>query len=148
MIFQVWILHVSSPSTEVGTQAGYYTWRTRRNQRKVQATPDWWVAALISKGTYIRGLLYRWLQEESILYLSTRILGVYIKSSTGFSHICQAGSLNNTLLSQGCILENGPHCGNGGQNTHSKDEGGGSDCLGPAPRLISDHILSMTSSNN
>ena len=31
--------------------------------------------------------------------------------------------VNNTLLSQGCILENGPHCGNDGQNTPFKDEG-------------------------
>lgn len=33
------------------------------------------------------------------------------------------------LLSQGCVLQNGPHCGNGGPNVDSKDGGGGEEPL-------------------
>ena len=40
--------------------------------------------------------------------LLTRILKVYIKALTGFSHIYRSDCLNNTLLSQGCILEMAP----------------------------------------
>lgn len=41
----------------------------------------------------------------------------------GFSHVHRPDGLN-TLLSQGCILENGFHSGNGWRNLHSKDGGG------------------------
>lgn len=65
------------------------------------------------------------MEDELILTLPTRILGVYIEASIGFSHLFSPGGLNNTLLSQDCILENGSHCENGGRNVHSKDRGGG-----------------------
>lgn len=42
-----------------------------------------------------------------------------------FSHIFNLEGLNNTLLSQGCALENGCSCVNGGCNVHSKDQGEG-----------------------
>ena len=57
-------------------------------------------------------------------YLSARILKVYGKALTGFSHVYCPDVLNNTLLSSGCDLENGSHCGNGEQNVNSKDVGG------------------------
>lgn len=53
-------------------------------------------------------------------YLSTSILEVYMENLTGFNHICCPGTLRNTSLSQGCILGNNPHCGNGGQSICSK----------------------------
>lgn len=64
-------------------------------------------------------------------------------------HVHCPDGLNNTLLSQDCILENGFHCGNGGRmyisrtgvvvkNLH----------LLKSSSQISGHILSMTSSNN
>lgn len=40
-----------------------------------------------------------------------------------FSYIYQPDGLN-TLLSQGLVLENGSHYGNGGQRVHSKDAEG------------------------
>ena len=40
-----------------------------------------------------------------------RILKVYIEALTGFSHIFNPDSLNNTLLSQGCILGVSPTVG-------------------------------------
>ena len=39
------------------------------------------------------------------------------------------GGLSNTLLSQGCVLETGSHCENGGQKVHSKDRGESEDPL-------------------
>ena len=41
------------------------------------------------------------------LHQSTRMLKVYIEALTRFSHIHSPDGLNNTLLFQGCILENG-----------------------------------------
>ena len=42
---------------------------------------------------------------------------------TRFSHIFSPDGLTNTLLSQSCILENGSHCENTGENVYSKDTG-------------------------
>ena len=79
-----------------------------------------------------------------------RILHVCIKALTGFSHIYHPDGLNNTLLSQGCVLENSSSCGNSGWNIQSKDweEGQEPSIAGPAPWSTRGHILSMTSSNN
>ena len=54
-------------------------------------------------------------------HLPTRIVKAYIGALTEFSQIYYPDGLNNTFLSQGYILENGSHCGNSGQNIHSKD---------------------------
>ena len=35
----------------------------------------------------------------------TRILRIYIQALTEFSHLASPDGLNNTLLSQGCVLE-------------------------------------------
>lgn len=45
------------------------------------------------------------------LHPSTRILNIYTEALNGFSHIHYPDGLSNTLLSQGCTLENGSHCG-------------------------------------
>lgn len=45
---------------------------------------------------------------------------LYTEVSTTWSGHHPDG-LSNTWLSQGCVLENGSHCGNNGQNVHSKD---------------------------
>ena len=42
------------------------------------------------------------------LHLPTRILKVFIEALMGFSLIYCSVGLNNTLLSQGCILEMDP----------------------------------------
>lgn len=46
-----------------------------------------------------------------------------IEDLTGLSHIYYADGLNS-IFSQGCILENGLHCKNTGQNVHSMDKEG------------------------
>lgn len=55
-----------------------------------------------------------------------RIVNVYTEAWT---RPYRTDGLSNTLLSQGCILGNDPHCGNGGQNIHSKDRGWGEETL-------------------
>lgn len=54
----------------------------------------------------------------------TRILQVY-GPLTGFSRIFSQDGLNNTWLSQVCILETSFYCENGGESVHSKDKEGG-----------------------
>ena len=44
---------------------------------------------------------------------------LHIEALSGFSHTYRPGNFNNTLLSQGCILEKGSLCGNNGQNVYS-----------------------------
>ena len=46
------------------------------------------------------------------------ILRVYLEALAGFRHVRCAYDLSNALLSQGCVLENGSHCG----NTEKSDE--------------------------
>lgn len=49
--------------------------------------------------------------------------------SMGFSHIHDPDGLSNTLLSEGCVLENGPHHGNNGESVYSKHGGRGQEAL-------------------
>ena len=53
------------------------------------------------------------------------VLKVHIQALTGISHIYRPEGHDNTLLSQGYVLQNDSQCGNGGQNVHSKDRGEG-----------------------
>lgn len=66
------------------------------------------------------------------------ILKVHIEILTGFSHIFTPDGLDNTLLSQSCVLEKCSGSGNAGRNVHSKGRREGEE-LPIAP--------SMTSSN-
>ena len=63
-------------------------------------------------------------QMNTSLHPSARIFKVYVEALTGCSHIYCPDDLNNTLISQGCILENGSHHGNCEQNICSKDRRG------------------------
>ena len=53
------------------------------------------------------------------------ILKVYTEAVTGLNHLHCPEGLNNSLFSQGCVLETSSHCGSGGQNVRSKDRGWG-----------------------
>ena len=46
------------------------------------------------------------------------ILRVYLEALAGFRHVSCPYDLSNALLSQGCVLESGSHCG----NTEKSDE--------------------------
>ena len=67
----------------------------------------------------------------------------------GLSHILCPDVLNNTSLSQGCVLETAPTVGTVGRTyiPRAGEGNGASDCPGPAHRATSGHILSMSSSN-
>lgn len=69
-----------------------------------------------------------------------------IMSLSGFRHIFSPDGLNNTLLSQGYVLETATSMGIVG-DTHVPRMGGSSDCLSPADRSTWGHILSVNSFN-
>lgn len=73
------------------------------------------VGGRFSKGTFKACL--EWPRDAYISTPTTRILEVYIKALTGFSHIFHADGLNNTLVSQGCVLEAAFNAGKAGR-TH------------------------------
>ena len=49
------------------------------------------------------------------LHLPVEILKVWVEALMGFSHLSHPRGLNNTLLTQGHVLEDSSHCGSGGQ---------------------------------
>ena len=64
----------------------------------------------------------RWIELHTTAHLQN-LKSFVIEALTGLSHIYYADGLNSTF-SQGCILENGLHCKNSGQNVHSMDKEG------------------------
>ena len=92
----------------------HHTLRARRDWRKRKITPDWQVGVLIRKGTYMRLIWGSWKTNRSP-YPPTRILKLYIEPLTWLSHLFTPHGLNNTLLSQGYVLETGPTAGTGGR---------------------------------
>ena len=97
------------------SDTGPYTQRERRDQRKRQTSPDWKVAGVISKGTYLQGLSWAAARWVGLCTPPGKILKVFIEALTGFIHIFSSGSLNSTLFSQGCILEMTPSAGTVGR---------------------------------
>ena len=81
------------------------------------------MAGLINKETYTQGLPLAAVRQADLcthLPESSKL----IETLSEFSHVFGPDGLSNILFSQGCVLENDSHCGNGGQDTHSKDRGG------------------------
>ena len=66
--------------------------------------------------------------------LPARILKVYAETFMGLSHTCHPDGLCSVLLSRGCVLEPGFHCGDSGPTYIPRTgEGWGvSHCQGPA----------------
>ena len=109
----------------------------RRDGRKRQAT-------LFNKQRklHMKFVLGSCKLSRSAYLLPARMLKVYIETLPGFSqHVSCPGGLNNTLLSQSCILESSSHYGNGGQRIHSKDRR--DEGQGPALKSISSVMLSQ-----
>lgn len=81
------------------------------------------MAVLISKETHFQGLSCRHNTGRSPLRpdRSERLQRTKLGSANLRSY--------HTLLSPGRVLENGPHCGNSGQNIHSEDRHGGEGAL-------------------
>lgn len=81
------------------------------------------------QGNLLTRLVLASLKTKRSLYLPTKILKIYVEAFTGFSHVYHPDGLYNTLLSQGCVLQNGSHCVNDGQKVFSKDGGGSQESL-------------------
>lgn len=69
---------------------------------------------------HTRLVLGGWKMSRS-LHKHSRILRLYIEIFTGFAHVHHLNGLSDTLLSQGCVIENGFHYGNYGSKVYSKD---------------------------
>ena len=114
----------ASGTSEVKSETGPCTRRARRHQRKKQATPDRQVAGVMSKRTYIQGLSWAARRGVDLHPTCQNLKSLYRGLNSVQSHIPSRRSYQHIALSQGCILENSSHCGNGGHNTHSKARGG------------------------
>lgn len=93
---------------------------TGKSWRKRQTTLDGYVAGLTSKRPHIWDFSWAAARNRSP-GLSTKIL----KEVNWVQSIYHSDGLNNTLLFQGYVLENGSHSGDDGQNVCSKDRGVG-----------------------
>ena len=101
LVLELWTFPLSSTSAK----------SAKRDQRKRKTVGSRLVGgSLISKRTYTQDL--PWAKMSRSPRLLARILKVYIEALTGLSHIHNPQGLNNTLLSQGCVLENGFYHGN------------------------------------
>lgn len=98
------------------SKTGPHSWRTGRDQRKKQSTPDWQVEVLIIKRTYILG--FSWaaarqcncctcLPESESLYRCLHWVQSCIHSRWSQQHL---------LLSRQCPQRSLFQCGNSGQN--------------------------------
>ena len=79
-------------------------------------------------------------------YLPARILKFDIEALLGFSHVVSPDGLNNTLISQDCILETSPTTGTMGRIyiTRTGIACGGSDCQDSASGPTTCLILSIS----
>ena len=75
-------------SLSLASYRGFTNWPLytvgKDRTKKEAATPDWQVAGLVNKGTYIYG--FSWMVSRSP-HPPARILTVYIQVLTGFSHV-------------------------------------------------------------
>ena len=86
-------------------------------------------------GSFNNQLTYKaclgWLQNKQITP-ACHILKLCKEAINGFGHMNHPDGLNDTLFSEGCVLESGSHCRGGGESIHSKHrEGQG------APNILS-----------
>ena len=133
----------------VKSETGPCIQRARRDQER--GSHSRLVGGTVKQKKIYNGDLSQELQDEQILPLPTSILRVYGEAEAGFSHIYHPHGLNDTLLPQGCVIENGSRFGNGGWNIHSKDagEGGvGGEEPGSSSWVNWQSSPLMTSSNN
>lgn len=98
----------------------------KERQKKKQAT---WIGRWLFSPT--RELTYEACYGYPPL---TRLLKVYLEVLTVFSHVFSPDGINNTLFSQGCVLDTGPSVGRVDRTCIPRmGRGlGASDCLGPA----------------
>lgn len=116
--FSIWLecqFETSSGASWVKSGTDCHTERSRRDWRKKQATPDWQVAGLIHKRTYMPGCVEQ-LQDSRSPHLPTRILKVYCFQS----HVLSRWSQHHTYLKAVTLGSLTWHWEDK-QNAHSKD---------------------------
>lgn len=116
-------------ASQVKSESGLSTWRARRDWRKRQTIQMDIGNRCNKQGNLHTKLILGGHKTSRSLFPPTKTLKVYIEALTGFSHVYHSNGLNNSMSFQGCVLENGSGCGNGGQKTYSKDRAGGREPL-------------------
>lgn len=87
------------------------TQMTGRDGWKMEAIPDWQMARLTSKGTYIWGLFW-WLQDQQILAFARQNLeSLYGNLNWGHSHIYQPNGFNTQFYLKATSLGQLPGTG-------------------------------------
>ena len=76
-------------------------------------------------------------------YLPARILKFYIEALTGFSHVFSPDGLNNTLLSQGHVLERAPMVGTVGRTYIPRTREGVKSFHCPGPHPLDDLLQQL-----
>lgn len=104
-IFVILVSVAPSGASQVKFQTG--SPRARRNQRKRHAIPEWELAALKSKGTYVGGSSGA-PENEMIPSPCSRILNISIEALTGSSHINLPEGLNNNCSPKASSLKTAP----------------------------------------
>ena len=103
----------------VCSQTGSHTWRAWRHLGERHCSRL--VGGKVNKQGALHARLVLGNRKTSrSLCTPTGILKAYVEALTGFNLIYHPDSLNNTLLSQGHVLENSSHCGNDGQDIQSR----------------------------
>ena len=111
----------TSGASQVKSETYPCTQRAWRDQRTRQTFPGWQVVVQENLHTC---LVLSSHKTSRPLHLPTWVLKVYIDILMGFSYVFCTDDLNNTLVSQGCVLGNSTHCGNCAQNAHFSDSSG------------------------
>lgn len=71
-----------------------------RDRTEGQAASHWWVAILISKGTYLQGSSWAVAGEGDPTPVCQTVRSLYGEAWVGLGHVYHPDALNNTLLSQ------------------------------------------------
>lgn len=137
-----WLPHLVASSVKPGP----HTQRAKREEKAGRCRVV--CGGFNEQGTSPTGLSWA-LKEKEISEPACHNLNSIYRGFDGFQpHVLSRWS-HDTLLSQGCILENGSGCGISGQSIHQGQErrGEACDCRGPSGGSTGGHVLSMTSAN-
>ena len=97
-----WCWFTTSGPSQVKSETGPHTQRTRRDQKRGYHSTVIGISLISNLHTrFASGNC----KTSRFPHSPARILKVYIKDLLGFNHLYYPNDLNNTLLSQGCVLK-------------------------------------------
>lgn len=138
-------LLVSKLGHSLGEIQNWHPYTEGKVRQKKEAGHSTWVGGNFNKQEKLsRRLVSGSHRTSRSPHPPTRIWKVYVEGLMGFDHRYNPEDLNNTLLSQGCVLSNSSTYGNSGQNRHWKGRAGSEASSGPVQGWIRGHIFSMT----